>query len=184
LSSMLILRISESPFFELFNIIRQNKLQNVNRYILPRSCASTALWGPEDVTEEELETCRILLGRGVPNVEESLFSSSSKVTFARTGVMNPDTKNHVKIYMPQILAQQGKRNGAKVRVTCVYTPSVDITKGTNYTGARIRTNLKKHRAENDSRLSDINEIPNLGRRKWDTCYQYEKTFSKFILVLL
>jgi hypothetical protein len=129
-------------------------------------------------TEDELTLAHNLYGRGLSNVEESRFSSPSKVTFVRTGSLNRITKERVSIYMPPILAAQVGRNVAKVTVTCVSRPLVDRTKGTEYLGAYIRASLKKSHSDGVT-LMPVQQDYREGRQKWDICHQFSKTFSKF-----
>ena len=136
------------------------------------------LWDEDSMTDEELAFAHNLYGRGISNVDESKFSSQSRVTFVRTGTLNRTTKERVSIYMPPILAAQVGRNVAKVSVTCLSMPPVDRTKGTEYLGAYIRASLKKSPAEGKIPIyvqQDFKE----GRQKWDVCHQFNKLFSRF-----
>ena len=136
------------------------------------------LWDDENMDDEELASVHNQLGRGLSNVDDSKFSSPSKVTFVRTGALNRTTKERVKVYMPPILAAQVGRNVAKVSVTCLSLPPVDRTKGTEYLGAYIRASLKKPHPDNDS-LIRVDPNNKEGRRKWDICHQFSKLFSDF-----
>jgi hypothetical protein len=135
------------------------------------------IWDEDSISDEELAYAHNLYGRGLSNVDESKYSSPSKVTFVRTGTLNRVTKERVSIYMPEILAAQVGRNVAKVSVTCISMPSVDRTKGTEYLGAYIRASLKK--SSSDGRLMPVQQDFKEGRQKWDVCHQFTKLFSKF-----
>ncbi|WP_218015537.1 S8 family peptidase [Eremococcus coleocola] len=135
------------------------------------------IWDEDSITDEELAYTHNLYGRGLSNVDESKYSSPSKVTFVRTGTLNKVTKERVTIYMPEILAAQVGRNVAKVSVTCISMPPVDRTKGTEYLGAYIRASLKK--SSSDGRLKPVKQDFKVGRQKWDVCHQFTKLFSKF-----
>jgi hypothetical protein len=137
------------------------------------------VWDEDSMTEEELAFAHNLYGRGISNVDESMFSSPSRVTFVRTGALNRTTKERVSIYMPQILAAQVGRNVAKVSVTCLSMPPVDRTKGTEYLGAYIRASLKKSSSPNNTKLISVNQDFKEGRQKWDVCHQFSKLFSRF-----
>ncbi|MDR1245406.1 MAG: S8 family peptidase [Clostridiales Family XIII bacterium] len=138
------------------------------------------VWDEDSMTEEELAFAHNLYGRGISNVDESMFSSPSRVTFVRTGTLNRTTKERVSIYMPSILAAQVGRNVAKVSVTCLSMPPVDRTKGTEYLGAYIRASLKKSSSPNSStKLISVNQDFKEGRQKWDVCHQFSKLFSRF-----
>jgi hypothetical protein len=136
------------------------------------------LWDDEDMDDTDLAFAHNLYGRGLPNVEGGKYSSSSKVTFVRTGTLNKTTKERISIYMPNILAAQTGRNVARVSVTCVSCPPVDRTKGTEYLGAYIRASLKKSHADGNS-LIPVNPNKKEGRQKWDVCQQFSKLFSQF-----
>ncbi|MDO5351877.1 MAG: S8 family peptidase [Succinatimonas sp.] len=135
------------------------------------------LWESDEMENEELAFAHNLYGRGIASVEDSKFSSPSRVTFLRTGSLNRQIKERVKIYMPEILAAQVGRNVARVTVTCLSLPPVDRTKGSEYLGAFIRASLKK--IHSDGRLLKVNQDYSEGRKKWDVCCQFTKTFSSF-----
>lgn len=135
------------------------------------------IWDEDSITDEELSFAHNLYGRGLSNVDESKYSSPSKVTFVRTGTLNRVTKERVTIFMPEILAAQVGRNVAKVTVTCISMPPVNRTKGTEYLGAYIRASLKK--SSSDGRLIPVTQDTKEGRQKWDVCHQFTKLFSKF-----
>ncbi len=130
------------------------------------------------MSDEELAFAHNLYGRGLVSVDDSKYSSPSKVTFVRTGTLNRLTKERVTIYMPEILAAQTGRNIAKVSVTCVSLPPVDRTKGTEYLGAYIRASLKKS-SEDSKKLLPVQQEFKEGRQKWDVCHQFTKSFSRF-----
>ncbi len=135
------------------------------------------LWESEDMDNDELTFAHNLYGRGISSVSDSKYSSPSKVTFVRTGVLNRVTKERIKIFMPEILAAQVGRNVAKVTVTCVSQPPVDRTKGREYLGAYIRASLKK--SHPDGHLIPVSQDYKEGRKKWDICHQFRKVFSNF-----
>lgn len=138
---------------------------------------SKPIWDEDSITDDELSFAHNLYGRGLSNVDESKYSSPSKVTFVRTGTLNRITKERVTIYMPEILAAQVGRNVAKVSVTCISMPPVNRTKGTEYLGAYIRASLKK--SSSDGKLIPVQQDFKEGRQKWDVCHQFTKLFSKF-----
>ena len=131
----------------------------------------------EDIEGEELAFAHNLYGRGVSSVEDSKYSSSSKVTFVRTGTLNKVTKERITVFMPQILAAQVGKNIARVTVTCVSMPPVDRSKGNQYLGAYIRASLKK--SNSFGGLIPVNQDYQEGRRKWYVCHHFSKVFSKF-----
>lgn len=136
------------------------------------------LWDVEDMDDSELAFAHNLYGRGLPSVDDSKYSSTSKVTFVRTGTLNKTTKERVSVYMPSILAAQVGRNVARVSVTCISSPPVDRTKGTEYLGAYIRASLKKS-CDDGVSLSPVSPKYKEGRQKWDVCQQFSRLFSKF-----
>lgn len=137
-----------------------------------------SIWDEEDIDEDQLCFAQNLYGRGLPSVEDSLYSSPHTVTFMRRGTLNKRTKERVKIYMPELLAAQSGRNIAKVSVTCITLPEVDQSKGTEYLGAYIRASLKKNNSKEDNLIAVTPDFKQ-GRRKWDTIQQFTKLFSRF-----
>ena len=135
------------------------------------------LWDEDDIDEDQLCFAQNLYGRGIPSVQDSIYSSEHTVTFLRTGSLNKRTKERVRIYMPEILAVQSGRNTARVSVTCITLPEVDQSKGTEYLGAYVRASLKKNGNENN--LLNVTPDFKQGRKKWDTIQQFSKLFSKF-----
>ncbi|MFT8557805.1 S8 family peptidase [Liquorilactobacillus hordei] len=135
------------------------------------------LWDEDDIDEDELSLAHNLYGRGLSTVDDSKFSSPSKVTFVRRGFLNREKKERVKIYMPELLAAQPGRNAAKVTVTCLSKPPVDRTKGTEYLGAYVRASLKK--SQENGTLAPVQPATKESRKKWDVCHQFSKMFSRF-----
>jgi len=111
------------------------------------------------------------------NPENSKYSSSYRVTFVRTGELNRKTKQRVKFHMPTVLAKTKGRNKARVIVTCVTQPPVDKDKGSGYLGAYVSASLHKIDTKGQNKTS--NPSVSDGRKKWDTCYHFEETFSDF-----
>ena len=140
--------------------------------------AAVPLWDPDSMTEQEIAFAHNLYGRGLSNVEESKYSSPYKVTFVRTGISNRATKERVSIYMPPILAAQTGRNIARVTVTCVSAPPVDINKGTEYLGAYVRTSLKKSGSDGVNLLPVSPDFKE-SRENWDISQYISKGFSRF-----
>jgi hypothetical protein len=136
------------------------------------------VWDMEDIDDDGLSFAHSLYGRGLPNLDESKYSSSSKVTFVRTGTLNRTTKEHITIYMPEILAAQVGRNVARVSLTCVSAPPVDMNKGTEYLGAYIRVSLKKS-AGDGVNLRPVAPDFKESRDKWDICQYISKPFTTF-----
>ncbi len=117
-------------------------------------------------------------GRGLSNPEVSKYSSPYRVTFVHSGELNRKTKQRVKFHVPTVLAQTKGNNKARVVVTCVTQPPVDNTKGTDYLGAYVSASLHKLDKNGNSDQSCNPSITD-GRKKWDTCFHFEKMFSKF-----
>jgi hypothetical protein len=136
------------------------------------------LWDEDEVDDFDRAFLHSLYGRGLSNIESGKYSSKSKVTFIRTGVLNRTTKDRITIYMPEILAAQVGRNVAKVTITCVSAPPVDINKGTEYLGAYIRVSLKKS-AGDGINLKDVTPDFKENREKWDICQYVYKPFTTF-----
>ncbi len=139
--------------------------------------AAIPLWSEEQLDEDMTEYIANLYGRGLSVPRLSKFSAPHRVTFVRTGELNRKTKEHVKFLMPEVLAALPGRNVAKVTVTCVSRPVIDRTKGTQYLGAYIFASL--HKVGKEGKMPSVNPKGKEGRKKWDTCFHFEKTFSKF-----
>lgn len=116
-------------------------------------------------------------GRGLPVLDASMYSSAHRVTFIHSGTLNRKTKRHVKFLMPKIFETVKKQRKAKVIVTCVTQPPVDHTKGEEYLGAYVMASL--HKLDGKGQNKSSNPKVTDGRRKWDTCYHFEETFSSF-----
>jgi hypothetical protein len=136
------------------------------------------LWDIDNMDDSEMAFTHSLYGRGLPNVDEGKYSSASKVTFVRMGTLNRTTKEHVTIYMPEILAAQVGRNVAKVTITCMSAPPVDVNKGTEYLGAYIRASLKKSAGDGVT-LRNVTPDFKESREKWDICQYVSKPFTTF-----
>ena len=116
-------------------------------------------------------------GRGLPILESSMYSTAHRVTFIHNGSLNRKTKRHVKFLMPKVFEGIKKRGKAKVIVTCVTQPPVDHTKGEEYLGAYVMASL--HKLDGKGQNKSANPTVTDGRKKWDTCYHFEETFSSF-----
>jgi subtilisin family serine protease len=136
------------------------------------------LWDIDNMVDSEMPFTYNLYGRGLPNIDEGKYSSVSKVTFVRMGTLNRTTKEHVTIYVPEILAEQIGRNVANVSITCMSSLPVDVNKGTEYLGAYIRASLKKS-AGDDVTLRDVPVDFKESREKWDICQYVSKPFTTF-----
>jgi len=169
--------IVAGDFAELLNILPSQDILLAKALLYHNA----KLGDDESMSEDELISSHNLFGRGLVDVEGSKYSSSSRVTFVRTGILNRVTKERVSVFMPELLAAQIGRNVARVSVTCVSLPPVDRTKGTEYLGAYIRASLKKSSGNGDdgSKLLPVAQDYTEGRQKWDTCYHFSKPFSRF-----
>ena len=161
-------------FAEILNITPANDILLAKALLYHNT---NPIWDEDSITDEELAFAHNLYGRGLSSVNDGKYSSPSKVTFVRTGSLNKTTKERVSVYMPDILAAQVGRNVAKVSVTCISSPPVDRTKGTEYLGAYIRASLKK--SNSTGPLKPVQQNFKEGRQKWDVCHQFTKLFSKF-----
>lgn len=135
-------------------------------------------WEKDDIERETVAFIGNCYGRGLSDPEVSKYSSPHRVTFVHSGELNRKTKQHVKFHVPTVLAQTKGNNKAKVIVTCVTQPPVDNTKGTDYLGAYVSASLHKL-DKNGNTDKSCNPSVTDGRKKWDTCYHFEKMFSKF-----
>ncbi|MFA6857905.1 MAG: S8 family serine peptidase [Treponema sp.] len=135
------------------------------------------VWDTDTSSPEEISGYHMLYGRGISNSEEALYSTESKVTFLRTGSISRTKKERINIYMPELLAAQSGLDIARVTTTCVSSPFVDRTKGSEYLDAYIRTSLKK--ATSKTGLSPAPVEQKDIHKEWHTCYQTSNIFSRF-----
>ena len=136
------------------------------------------IWDEDEVDDLDRAFMHSLYGRGLSNIEGGKYSSASKVTFIRAGTLNRTTREHITIYMPEILAAQVGRNVAKVTITCISAPPVDISKGTEYLGAYIRASLNKNKGDGKD-FKYVRPDFKESREKWDICQYIYKTFTNF-----
>jgi hypothetical protein len=135
------------------------------------------VWDTDTSSPEEISGYHMLYGRGMSNPKEALYSTESKVTFLRTGSVSRIKKERINIYMPELLAKQSGLDIARVTTTCVSSPFIDRTKGSEYLGAYIRTSLKK--ATSETGLSPAPVEQKDIHKEWHTCYQTSNIFSRF-----
>jgi hypothetical protein len=121
-----------------------------------------------------------LYGRGIPDVMASMYSTEDKVTFLHVGTMNKQHKQRVKFIMPQVCdsLDMSKRNKkVKITVTCVTQSPIDKDKGEDYLQAYVSASL--YSINGSGKKGNSNPSETDGRKKWDTCYHFEKTYSSF-----
>lgn len=136
------------------------------------------LWDESEMQDDDLRNIHNFYGRGLSNVEKSKYSTPSRVTFLRTGILSRTKKERIKFFMPEILAAQQGRNVARVSLTCVSAPSVDRTKGTEYLGSYVRVSMKKA-GEDENALQAVPPLFHEGHQKWDVCSHISRVFSNF-----
>ncbi len=135
-------------------------------------------WGKDDIDKDTVAYLGNCYGRGLSDPEVSKYSSPYRVTFVHSGELNRKTKQHVKFHVPTVLAQTKGNNKARVTVTCVTQPPIDNTKGTDYLGAYVSASLHKLDGNGNADKS-CNPSVTDGRKKWDTCFHFERMFSRF-----
>lgn len=135
-------------------------------------------WEKDNIEKDTVNYLGNCYGRGLSDPEISKYSSPYRVTFLHSGELNRKTKQHVKFHVPTVLAQTKGNNKARVIVTCVTQPPIDNTKGTDYLGAYVSASLHKL-DKNGNTDKSCNPSVTDGRRKWDTCFHFERMFSKF-----
>lgn len=121
-----------------------------------------------------------LYGRGIPNTDASMYSTDDKVTFLHVGTMNKQHKQHVKFLMPQVCDRMdmNKRNEkVKITVTCVTQSPIDKDKGEEYLQAYVSASL--YSISGTGKKGNSNPSETDGRKKWDTCFHFERTYSSF-----
>ena len=82
-----------------------------------------------------------------------------------------------RVEMPIVQTVNAIVNKGMSAAACLTLPPVDRTKGSEYLGAFIRASLKK--SHPDGRLLPVAQDYSEGRRKWDVCCQFTKTFTSF-----
>lgn len=120
-----------------------------------------------------------LYGRGLPQIEESMYSTMHKVTFLHSGTMNKKHKQRVKFLLPKVCENMEKPKGKariNVTVTCVTLSPVDSEKGTDYLQAYVSASLYSRNGSGN--LINTNPPETDGRKKWDTCYHFEKSYTR------
>jgi len=138
------------------------------------------LYDRDGIKQDEMDLAGSLYGRGLSSPDNSMYSSENKVTFISSGTMNRLNKKRVKFYIPTVLADtKVKRGGskAKVTVTCIAQPSIDRTKGSEYSSAYISASI--HRLNTNGKNVVDNPSVSDNRNKWDTCYHFSNEFSAF-----
>jgi len=135
-------------------------------------------WGKDAIDKDTVAYLGNCYGRGLSDPEVSKYSSPYRVTFVHSGELNRKTKQHVKFHVPTVLAQTKGNNKARVTVTCITQPPIDNTKGTDYLGAYVSASLHKLDGNGNADKS-CNPSVTDGRKKWDTCFHFERMFSRF-----
>ena len=121
-----------------------------------------------------------LYGRGISDVEASMYSAQNKVTFLHVGTMNKLHKQHVKFLMPQVcdtLNMQKRDKKVKITATCVTLSPVDKDKGEDYLQAYVSGSI--HSINGSGTKINSNPSETDGRKKWDTCFHFEAPYSSF-----
>ena len=136
------------------------------------------LWVKEKLEKDEAGFLGDCYGRGLSSPITSKYSIPYRVTFSHTGELNRKTKQHVKFIMPSVLADpSSKKMKARIIVTCVTQAPIDKTKGTEYLGAYVAASL--HKLDGKGKNVCANPSGADGRKKWDTCYHFEKELAGF-----
>ncbi|MEY7998625.1 S8 family peptidase [Clostridium sp. Mt-5] len=140
----------------------------------------TSLFEKNGISQEEVNYAGNIYGRGLSTPRNSMYSSENRVSFLHIGTLNRLTKNRVKFHIPTVLADAKIKRGeakARVTVTCIVQPPIDRTKGSEYSGAYIRTSI--HRLNSNGKNVTDNPRVADNRNKWDSCYHFSNTFSSF-----
>jgi hypothetical protein len=121
-----------------------------------------------------------LYGRGISNVEASMYSTQDKVTFLHVGTMNKLHKQHVKFLMPEVcngLDMHKRDKKIKITATCVTLSPVDKDKGEDYLQAYVSGSI--YSINSNGKKTNTNPSETDGRKKWDTCFHFETPYSCF-----
>lgn len=135
------------------------------------------LWDTRKITQEEADYIGNLYGRGISAPQISRYSSPHRVSFLRTGALNRLTKQRVKFHVPTVQAQAKGKNTTRVTITCITSPPIDKTKGSDYLGAYIRASI--HKLDTKGRNVGGNPTVSDNKNKWDTCFHFSNTYSEF-----
>jgi hypothetical protein len=121
-----------------------------------------------------------LYGRGIPDIMSSMFSSAHRAIFLHSGTLTKKYKQHVKFLVPSILKEMDmskRKPKINVRVTCVTQSPIDKSKGLEYLGAYVHSTL--HQINSNGTAAGVTVSDADCRKKWDTCFHFEKSFSSF-----
>lgn len=121
-----------------------------------------------------------LYGRGIPDITSSMYSTADKVTFLHVGTMNKQHKQHVKFLMPQVcdsLDMHKRNEKIHITVTCVTQSPVDKDKGEDYLQAYVSASI--YSISGTGKKANSNPLETDGRKKWDTCFHFERPYSSF-----
>lgn len=136
------------------------------------------LWDKEKLEKDEAGFLGDCYGRGLSSPITSKHSVPYRVTFLHTGELNRKTKQRVKFIMPSVLADpKSRKMKARIIVTCVTQAPIDKTKGAEYLGAYVAASL--HKLDGKGKNVSANPSGADGRKKWDTCYHFEKELAGF-----
>ncbi|NJP41656.1 S8 family peptidase [Oscillospiraceae bacterium HV4-5-C5C] len=136
--------------------------------------------GKEKINRDDAAFYGDLYGRGLSDVNASMYSTPDKVTFLHVGTMNKLHKQHVKFLMPQVCDSMDmhKRNRkVKITVTCVTQSPVDKDKGEDYLQAYVSASI--YSINGSGKKTNSNPSETDGRKKWDTCFHFEAPYSSF-----
>ena len=136
--------------------------------------------GKNKVRRDEAAFYGDLYGRGLPCIEESMYSTANKVTFLHSGTMNKKHKQHVKFLLPKVcddMDMSKRKAKIKVTVTCVTQSPIDSEKGTDYLQAYVNASI--HSINGTGKMVSSNPSETDGRKKWDTCFHFETPYSSF-----
>lgn len=137
--------------------------------------------GREKVKRDEAAFYGDLYGRGLPRIEDSMYSTMHKVTFLHSGIMNKKHKQRVKFLLPESCKDMKKPKGKariNVTVTCVTLSPVDSEKGADYLQAYVSASIHSRNGSGD--LVNSNPSETDGRKKWDTCSHFDKAYTRSI----
>jgi len=136
------------------------------------------LWVKDKLEKDEAGFIGDCYGRGLSSPVLSKHSLPYRVTFLHAGELNRKTKQHVKFIMPSVLSNPKSRKiNTRIVITCVTQAPIDKTKGTEYLGAYVAASL--HKLDGKGKNVCANPSVSDGRKKWDTCYHFEKELAGF-----
>lgn len=116
------------------------------------------------------------VGYGEPNIESAFSASSNNAVFYGEHTLEQENFQYVRFHVPSAFLEKGKAKEAKIRVTLVYDPPVNVANSMEYSQTKILAALIKNTAtgKKDVQIDaeDKSSLP------WNPIVKLEKTFKR------